>query len=293
VSGDLLMVALGYHGADFHGSQIQRDVRTVQGEITEALSDLGWWSDGCLEISSRTDAGVSVRMNLAAISLSESVLSNVGEATFVRALNDHLPGDLVAWRAQRVTGESIVRFASSRTYLYRCEMIPKWPQEFDNDLFVAACAAFVGKHDFSNFCRLEDNRSPLRTVDSVEPWRDTSGRIVGISVTAESFLWNQIRRIASAIHRVILSEISVADIVSALANPEVAVDHGRAPADGLMLWSLDHPDFQHHIDSPPLAEGFSLPPAGSRAHKRWLNLARMENSTLLEHEWIKLNQGGE
>lgn len=236
VSGDLLMVALGYHGADFHGSQIQRDVRTVQGEMTEALTHLGWWSDGCLEISSRTDAGVSVRMNLAAISLSESVLLNVGAATFVTAINDHLPGDLVVWRAQRVSGESIVRFASSRTYLYRCEMIPKWPQEFDNELFVAACAAFVGRHDFSNFCRLEANRSPLRTVDSVEPWCDTSGRIVGISVTAESFLWNQIRRIASAIHRVILSEISVDDIVSALANPEVPVDHGRAPADGLMLW---------------------------------------------------------
>ena len=292
MSGDLLMVALGYHGSDFHGSQIQRDVRTVQGEMTKALRQLDWWSDGCLEISSRTDAGVSVRMNLAAISLSESVLLNVGEATFVRAINDHLPVDLVVWQAQRVSGESIVRFASSRTYLYRCEMIPKWPQEFDNDLCGAACAAFVGKHDFSNFCRLEDNRSPLRTVDSVEPWRDTSGRIVGISVTAESFLWNQIRRIASAIHRVILSEISVDDIVSALANPEVPVDHGRAPADGLILWSLDHPDFSQHIDSTPLVEGFSLPPIGSRAHRRWLNLARMENSTLLEHEWIKLNQGG-
>ena len=292
MSGDLLMVALGYHGSDFHGSQIQRDVRTVQGEMTKALRQLDWWSDGCLEISSRTDAGVSVRMNLAAISLSESVLLNVGEATFVRAINDHLPVDLVVWKAQRVSGESIVRFASSRTYLYRCEMIPKWPQEFDNDLFVAACAAFVGKHDFRNFCRLEDNRSPLRTVDSVEPWRDTSGRIVGISVTAESFLWNQIRRIASAIHRVILSEISVDDIVSVLANPEVPVDHGRAPADGLMLWSLDHPDFSQHIDSTPVVEGFSLPPIGSRAHRRWLNLARMENSTLLEHEWIKLNQGG-
>ena len=119
MSGDLLMVALGYHGSDFHGSQIQRDVRTVQGEMTKALRQLDWWSDGCLEISSRTDAGVSVRMNLAAISLSESVLLNVGEATFVRAINDHLPVDLVVWKAQRVSGASIVRFASSRTYLYR------------------------------------------------------------------------------------------------------------------------------------------------------------------------------
>ncbi len=288
-----MMVALGYHGEAFHGSQIQRDVRTVQSEMNTALRRLGWWTEGCLEISSRTDSGVSVRMNLAAISLNQSVLTNVDEATFVTALNDHLSGDLVAWKAHKVPAESIVRFARSRTYLYRCEMIPKWPSEFDESIFEQACAAFIGGHDFSNYCRLDPDRSPIRTVDSVEPWRDSDGRILGISVTAESFLWNQIRRIASAIHRVVLEEISVADIESALANPQQPIDHGRAPADGLLLWSINHPDFPHVDEGAPEVEGFSTSPGGRRGHKRWLNLARMENSTLLEREWIRLKQVGE
>ena len=44
MDSDLMMVAFGYHGAKFHGSQIQPDVRTVQGEIKGAIEKLGWWS---------------------------------------------------------------------------------------------------------------------------------------------------------------------------------------------------------------------------------------------------------
>ena len=81
------MVAFGYHGAEFHGSQIQPDVRTVQGEIKIALEKLGWWSDNCLEISSRTDSGVSVRMNLATISIPTEIAKSITESTFISALN--------------------------------------------------------------------------------------------------------------------------------------------------------------------------------------------------------------
>ena len=63
-----MMVAFGYHGAKFHGSQIQPDVRTVQGELKQAIERLGWWTESCLEMSSRTDAGGRGRLNLATIS---------------------------------------------------------------------------------------------------------------------------------------------------------------------------------------------------------------------------------
>ena len=43
---------------NFHGSQMQPNVRTVQGEIKGILEKLRWWSESCLEMSSRTDSGV-------------------------------------------------------------------------------------------------------------------------------------------------------------------------------------------------------------------------------------------
>ena len=109
MDSDLMMVAFGYHGAKFHGSQIQPDVRTVQGELKRAIERLGWWHESCLEMSSRTDSGVSVRMNLATISLPTDIANVIDESSLVSALNDHLPEDLVVWKACRVPVEA--RFA--------------------------------------------------------------------------------------------------------------------------------------------------------------------------------------
>ena len=283
-----MMVAFGYHGAEFHGSQIQPDVRTVQGELKRAIERLGWWTDDCLEISSRTDSGVSVRMNMATITLPEKIAKNIEESVFVSAMNDHLPDDLLVWKACRAPTGTRSRFAEKRLYVYRCDMISGWPQEVDFERFKTACQIFVGCHDFTNFCSIDGDRSPIRTIDSCQPWLDNSGRVIGFSVVAKSFLWNQIRRIASALHRFAIDEIELEEIELSLQNPHEAIDLGRAPAEGLILWSLKHNEFSHEFEYPTIVEEISLPPPEKRAHKQWLNLARMENSSILQRELLRL-----
>ncbi len=285
-----MMVAFGYHGAKFHGSQIQPDVRTVQGELKQAIERLGWWTESCLEMSSRTDSGVSVRMNLATISLPTDIANVIDESSLVSALNDHLPEDLVVWKACRVPEGTRSRIAENRLYIYRLEMIPGWPYDVEYERFSNACNLFVGQHDFTNFCRLDSGRSPIRNIESCQPWQDSSGRIVGFTVLAESFLWNQIRRMASSLHKFAKNDIELDEIALALEKPEVTLDFGLAPADGLILWSLGHRDFSHKFEIPNIIEGISIPPKGKRAHKQWLNLAKMENSSILEREWLRLIQ---
>ena len=285
-----MMVAFGYHGAKFHGSQIQPDVRTVQGELKQAIERLGWWHESCLEMSSRTDSGVSVRMNLATISLPTDIANVIDQSSLVSALNDHLPEDLVVWKACRVPEGTRSRIAEKRLYIYRLEMIPSWPSDVEYERFSNACNLFVGQHDFTNFCRLDSGRSPIRNIESCQPWQDSSGRIVGFSVVAESFLWNQIRRMASSLHKFAKNDIELDEIALALEKPEETLDFGLAPADGLILWSLGHRDFSHKFEIPNIIEGISIPPKGKRAHKQWLNLAKMENSSILEREWLRLIQ---
>ena len=285
-----MMVAFGYHGAKFHGSQIQPDVRTVQGELKQAIERLGWWTESCLEMSSRTDSGVSVRMNLATISLPTDIANVIDESSLVSALNDHLPEDIVVWKACRVPEGTRSRIAEKRLYIYRLEMIPSWPSDVEYERFSNACNLFVGQHDFTNFCRLDSGRSPIRNIESCQPWQDSSGRIVGFTVLAESFLWNQIRRMASSLHKFAKNDIELDEIALALAKPEEKLDFGLAPADGLILWSLGHRDFSHKFEIPNIIEGISIPPKGKRAHKQWLNLAKMENSSILEREWVRLIQ---
>ena len=285
-----MMVAFGYHGAKFHGSQIQPDVRTVQGELKQAIERLGWWHESCLEMSSRTDSGVSVRMNLATISLPTDIANVIDESSLVSTLNDHLPEDLVVWKACRVPEGTRSRIAEKRLYIYRLEMIPSWPSNVEYERFSNACNLFVGQHDFTNFCRLDSGRSPIRNIESCQPWQDSSGRIVGFSVVAESFLWNQIRRMASSLHKFAKKDIELDEIALALEKPEETLDFGLAPPDGLILWSLGHREFSHRFEIPKIIEGISIPPEGKRPHKQWLNLARMENSSILEREWLRLIQ---
>ena len=229
-------------------------------------------------------------MNLATISLPTDIANVIDESSFVSALNDHLPEDLVVWKACRVPEGTRSRIAENRLYIYRLEMIPGWPYDVEYERLSNACNLFVGQHDFTNFCRLDSGRSPIRNIESCQPWQDSSGRIVGFTVLAESFLWNQIRRMASSLHKFAKNDIELNEIALALEKPQESFDFGLAPADGLILWSLGHRDFSHKFEIPNIIEGISIPPKGKRAHKQWLNLAKMENSSILEREWLRLIQ---
>ena len=283
-----VMVALGYHGDAFHGSQVQPDIRTVEGALIRALERLDWWREGCLEMSSRTDAGVSVRMNLARIDLPAEVARSIEETNLLRAMNDNLPIGMVVWSARGIPEEAHIRYPTSRHYLFRTEVMHDWPREVDTEIFAEACSLFEGEHDFTNMCRLEDGKDPMRTIDECTPWLASDGRVIGISVRSRAFLWNQVRRIASAISGVVSGRNTLEDIRTALDNPEDPIDLGRSPSDGLVLWSIENP----HSDGMnngllPDTSWFSEPPSDMRGHTRWLALARLEMATLLEREWLK------
>ena len=282
------MVAVGYRGDTFHGSQIQPNVRTVQGTIVNSIKKIGWWSDGCLGMSSRTDAGVSVRMNLARLDLPDAVSGSVDERRVLRALNDHLPDDIVAWGAMRVPESSPSRPVISRKYYYRSEISRRWPVDVDMGYLQEVCSIFEGHLDFSNFCRVEEGRETERTVRECKPWVNSEGRAIGISVSAQSFLWNQVRRMSSAVASVISGEIEKDDLIDSLDNPQRRVDLGMDPPEGLVLWEIVHTSLGGlGLGSSPETSHFSNAPVGLREHSIWSGLCKLEMSAMIHSEWIR------
>lgn len=276
----LVSLAFGYRGDGFHGSQVQPDVDTVQGCFAEALRRLDWKPE-LLRISSRTDAGVHARMNLARCWVPDGILAS-GNSRILRALNDLLPASICVWGVSEVDARVEVQHASSRTYRYRLEMLEGWDRAVERDAVERLLKLFEGEHDFTNFCRIEAGRETVRTIRSCVAWMAADDRVVGFEMTASGFLWHQVRRIAAALCAAASGQLDVADIESALDEPEVEVDLGMAPAEWLVLWSTDHPEASIVPDD----ASETPPPPGPAAADRSIRKVEAEADALRHRAWL-------
>ncbi len=101
---------IAYLGSGFFGFTKQPGLRTVQGELEDALVDLGCLAPGGgIRVTSRTDRGVSALDNVV-------VFRAAGDLSLGR-LNDRLPEDVSAWALARLRGPADLR-CTEKVYLY-------------------------------------------------------------------------------------------------------------------------------------------------------------------------------
>ena len=283
-------VAVGYLGRGYSGSQVQPNVPTVQGVLEEALIGLNWCEPGThpVTLSSRTDGGVDARMNIGSFDLPGQIWDDVGERGVITALNDQIPTDIRVWAAQSVDSDLRTRNATSRTYLYRLQALEGWSSVSPSELS-SWCSIFVGEHDFRNFCRPQEGRSTVKRVLSCEPWLDDNGSVLGFLIQAEGFVWNQVRRIASAMVGIAKGQFSLKDVRQALTAPENTADFGRLEPEWLTLWSIEHPGTPYLCRKGKVSFDLPLtavtPPTG-RAYRLWANKARAEQDQLHHEAWL-------
>lgn len=283
---------IGYLGDAFHGSQIQPDVRTVQGELIRVFRSLKWLTgpkeDQLLVLSSRTDAGVHVRINGGIVDLDRSLWEALSPRKMIRAVDDRLDSNIAFLTVEKVEASFNPRMALHRTYRYRLEAMEFWIEP-DHEAFRRWLDLFVGTYDARNFARLEEGKNPIRTVLETKPWMD-GGRLIGFEVTGEAFLWNQVRRMANALFRLAVGELDENEIREAIEQPMVPVDFGVAPPEWLVLWGVAW-------ERAPLPEEshstvFSAPPTGRTAERtrngRWRQAAQHELKSMLYNEWAEI-----
>ncbi len=289
-----LAFRIGYLGDAYHGSQIQPDVETVQGELIRVFESLKWLDresqEHNLVLSSRTDAGVNVRLNGGVVQIDRSLWDALTPRKMIRAIDDRLSKNIAFLDVKEVDENWNPRMANYRVYRYRLEGIEFW--KYPGDVFLEWLEIFEGTYDATNFARLEEGKNPLRTILSCKPWI-VDGRVVGFEIIGEAFLWNQVRRTAMALHKMCIGELEPKDVLSAKLNPQVEYDFGVAPSDWLILWGVDW-------DEIPLPESlteircFSAPPQGAAVErtmrKRWREGARHEMKSLLYSQWAELGK---
>ena len=247
-AGRRICLRLAYEGTRYSGWQVQPGRPTVQGVVTEAIRLVSGESVR-VQGASRTDAGVHALAQMAAFSST----SGLGAADWARAINAHLPEDVLVLAACEVDPafEPVVAAVRKR-YRYRIHdaacrplfdrrFVWRWRGRLDEDLMRAAAPALVGEHDFTSFEATPSTRlSKVRTIHAVHVSRqsgpdDAAGAEVRIDVEGNGFLHNMVRIIAGSLVMVGAGRRPVEWLAAALAARSRPAAGPTAPPEGLLL----------------------------------------------------------
>ncbi len=237
-------ITVAYDGTEFAGWQVQPDLRTVQGELERAASELNGEPARVLG-AGRTDAGVHARGQVARVATGRAIEADRLPA----ALNARLPDDVVVRAAREVpSGFHSIRDAAWKLYRYTMYTAdPPDPLERRYALFVtprpelapmrAAAACLTGTHDFGPFGKTGSPRSTtVRTVRSLDV--QEAGDYIRIDIIGNGFLYGMARNLAGTLLRAGQGSLDPEAIPSALQAGNRGIAGPCLPAHGLCLMEV-------------------------------------------------------
>ena len=238
-------LTIEYAGTRYSGWQIQKNARTIQGEIDRAVRIVTGRKDFELYGSGRTDAGVHALGQVAHLDVSTSLAPEA----LVGRLNDELPADINILDAVQVPHRFHARHdAVARRYRYQIARRRTaadaayvwWVKEpLDVSKMRDAARAFVGMRDFRSFAasgpRVEGEAPPstLVLVDDLEIVED--GNLLLVGIRGSHFLWKMVRRMVGVLVAIGRGELPPDAIRTMLAEGSAAPARLTAPAAGLFL----------------------------------------------------------
>jgi tRNA pseudouridine38-40 synthase len=224
------LVKFSFDGHDFSGYARQPEGGTVEDEILEAIVKAGL-TDGLEQAgfasASRVDRGVS------AIAAAAAFDTDAPRDRILRSINAKAQNVLVHSIADVHRGFDPRREADSRWYRYHFREAGL-PSGLHLPSMREAASMFRGEHDFTAFARIE-GRNPRRVIKDISLER-RSGALV-LDVWGSSFLWNQVRRMASALQMVGVREMDADSIARAL-DDGAGGPFPPLPPDGLFLMDV-------------------------------------------------------
>jgi tRNA pseudouridine38-40 synthase len=233
-------LTLEYVGTRYRGWQIQKNARTVAGELHQAVKTVAGREPGELYGSGRTDAGVHALQQVAHLDLE----TRLPPAQLLWRINEELPADINVLALEPAAHRFHARHAAvARSYLYqiarRRTALGKpfvwWVKDaLDEAAMAAAARRFEGLHDFQSFTDQdpEDGSTKVK-VESVEVREE--GALILIRILGSHFMWKMVRRMVGVLAEVGRGAIGEDDVAHFLAGPTEAVAPLTAPPSGLFL----------------------------------------------------------
>ncbi len=233
-------LTLEYDGSRYSGWQIQREERSVMGEVVGAARKVFQTERLDVYGAGRTDTGVHALAQVAHLEVDTKLTPSVVRMK----LNDELPHDVNILHVEKANPRFHARFdAVARSYVYvisrRRHAFGKrymwWiKDELDVKAMQEACPLFIGKKDFQSFSNEDPNeKSTLVVLQHLQIHEE--GDLLVIHVIGSHFLWKMVRRIVGVLVEVGRGNLSKEDVRSFLAQPTNAPAQYTAPPSGLFL----------------------------------------------------------
>jgi tRNA pseudouridine38-40 synthase len=241
-------LVLAYVGTSFYGWQIQSNLRSVQGELWDALRKL--WGDAPMpQGTGRTDAGVHAKAQGVLVWMQKEW----EPYRLLAALNAHLPRDMRVRAVQEAPIGFFPRHHSvAKRYVYRIDEgmaanpfleLRRWhiygAMPLDRDTILEAIPNMIGTHDFSSFrCRECSAQTPIRTIFDIRI--ESRGTELDLIFEGDKFLMHQVRIMTGTLVEVGRGKISPNQVAEILDEKNRAAAGITAPPEGLYLENVKY-----------------------------------------------------
>lgn len=229
---------IAYIGTNFHGYQRQPNFRTVEGELLKVFKEMEIIEDvwkAHYSVAGRTDKGVHSTGNVISFITDKDIRIN--------QINGLLPDDIKIIGEAKVPYGFKVRFPLSRTYTYIQPINPYRTENINVNKIREAMTYFVGKHNFRNFSK-RNEKNPNREIISVD--LKEYDNVLVFTIVGQSFLWNMVRKMVTALIQVGYGELENEDIKELLTSKELRqfIRLQPAPANGLILKDMNYKNIE-------------------------------------------------
>ncbi|MEM9671891.1 MAG: tRNA pseudouridine(38-40) synthase TruA [Bacteroidota bacterium] len=247
-------ITLMYHGATYHGWQIQKNALSVQQLVNESLSKI-LREPIVTTGSGRTDTGVHAQGQVVHFNTSQQLTKH----EHLHKFNAVLPYDISITKLVRVADDAHARFdATTRSYQYFIHQRKNpflrgqsyfFTPQLNLEMMNKAAQQLVqyGKQNYASFSKSNTQTSTFDCHIFRAGWHVLEEDRLVFSITADRFLRGMVRAVVGTMLDIGTGATSLTDF-AAIINSQDRRQAGRSvDADGLFLTEVTYPaDIYRH-----------------------------------------------
>ncbi|MBI5214903.1 MAG: tRNA pseudouridine(38-40) synthase TruA [Ignavibacteriae bacterium] len=235
-----LKIKIEYEGTRYSGWQIQKNARTIQGELMSAVKTVFQTTDFEFYGSGRTDAGVHALEQVAHLDVHTVLAPHI----IRMKLNDELPADINILDVEKTSKTFHARHdAEARSYLYQIskrrtafgKRFVWWIKDRLNvQQMQTSSQLFIGLKNLQSFTADDpEEKSTKALIDEIRILEDDN--LILLRITSSHFLWKMVRQIVGVLAEVGRGSLSIQDVERFLKIKSGEPAKFTAPPSGLFL----------------------------------------------------------